>query len=96
VIEPQPDPPALAAAMHWPSLVVALVIMVGATAYPRWLIDTSGSADHGMATLLFLAMSTGFVRGVGFRFHAGVWRMVFSGWTCVLTAGGALALKWIH
>jgi predicted membrane protein len=42
---------------------------------------------------LFWAMSSGFVRGVGFVPRARVWRWLFSGWTCAAALALAAALK---
>ena len=52
--------------IQWPSLTVALLIMVGGTLYPPLMADAAGKADHNLAMALFWAMSAGFVRGVGF------------------------------
>jgi hypothetical protein len=49
--------------MHLPSLFVALTIMLGGTLYPPLMADAAGKADHGLALALFLAMSTGLIRG---------------------------------
>lgn len=76
------------ARMHWPSLLAALTIMIGGTVYPPIMADAAGKADHDLASLLFLAMSAGFVRGVGFVPRHTLWRWLFSGWTC----GAALLL----
>jgi predicted membrane protein len=75
--------------IHLPSLMVAVVIMVACTLYPPMMTDARGKADHWLAAALFLAMSAGFVRGVGFIPQAPVWRCLFSGWSC--TASLALA-----
>jgi predicted membrane protein len=68
--------------MQFPSLAVALVIMVGGTLYPPVMADAAGKADHNLAMALFWAMSAGFVRGVGFVPRLWVWRAIFSGWAC--------------
>jgi predicted membrane protein len=52
--------------IQWPSLAVALLIMVVGTLYPPLMADAAGKADHNLAMALFWAMSAGFVRGVGF------------------------------
>ena len=79
-----PTVPAGAAAprIQWPSLAVALVIMVAGTLYPPLMADAAGKADHNLAMALFWAMSAGFVRGVGFVPRLWVWRAIFSGWAC--------------
>jgi predicted membrane protein len=80
---------------HLPSLAVGLVIMVAGTLYPLVMVHATGRADHALATLLFWAMSAGFVRGVGFVPHAAVWRWLFSGWACAATLALAAAVKWL-
>lgn len=82
--------------VHGPGLVVALAIMVAGTLYPPLMADATGRADHGLAFALFWAMSSGFVRGVGFVPRARVWRWLFSGWSCALALIAALAFKWLH
>lgn len=74
--------------LHWPSLAAGLVLMLAGTAYPLVFARADGRADHGLAMLLFWAMSAGFVRGVGFIPRHWVWRLLFSGWACL----AALAL----
>ena len=74
--------------IQWPSLAVALLIMVGGTLYPPLMVDAAGKADHDLAMALFWAMSAGFVRGVGFVPRRRIWRVIFSGWACA----GALLL----
>lgn len=71
-------------------LAAALVIMLGITAWPGALADSEGRPDHLAAMTLFLAMSAGFVSGVGFRPRFLLWRMLFSPLTCL--AGIALGL----
>ncbi len=82
------------ASIHLPSLLVAVTLMLGGTIYPLIFAGADGAADHGLATALFWAMSAGFVRGVGFIPRHWVWRVFFSGWSCV--AGLVLAswLRW--
>ena len=67
---------------HLPSLAVGLAIMVGGTLYPPLMARSTGGADHLLATLLFWAMSAGFVRGVGFVPRHAALRWLFSGWAC--------------
>jgi cyd operon protein YbgE len=74
--------------LHWPSLATGLLLMLASTAYPLVFARADGRADHGLALLLFWAMSAGFVRGVGFIPRHWVWRLLFSGWACL----AALAL----
>lgn len=69
--------------LHWPSLAAGLVLMLAGTAYPLVFARADGRADHGLALLLFWAMSAGFVRGVGFIPRHWAWRVLFSGWACL-------------
>ncbi|ABM94791.1 MULTISPECIES: cyd operon YbgE family protein [Methylibium] len=80
--------------MHLPSLAVGLTIMVGGTVYPLMMAKASGHADHGLATLLFWAMSAGFIRGVGFVPHHRTWRWIFSGWACAVALAAAAVARW--
>ena len=70
------------AAIHLPSLLVAIAIMLVGSVYPLLFAGTDGQADHALATALFWAMSAGLVRGVGFVPRAWIWRLLFSGWSC--------------
>jgi predicted membrane protein len=81
--------------LQWPSLATALAIMLAGTLYPPLLANAAGQADHGLASLWLLAMSAGFVRGVGFVPRFVLWRLLFSGWTCALALLAALALRWL-
>ena len=69
--------------IHVPSLAIAVAIMLACTLYPPMLTDTAGKAEHGLATALFLAMSAGLVRGVGFIPHVTIWR-----WLPILARDG--------
>ena len=89
---PQPAP----ARVQWPSLLVALLVMIGGTLYPPSMADAAGRADHGLAMALFWAMSAGFVRGVGFVPQRWVWRVLFSGWSCAAALILAAVLKLQH
>lgn len=82
--------------IQWPSLTVALLIMVGGTLYPPLMADAAGQADHDLAMALFWAMSAGFVRGVGFVPRRRIWRAIFSGWACAGTLLLAVMLKLQH
>jgi predicted membrane protein len=82
--------------MQWPSLLLALAIMIVGTVYPPVMADAAGKADHRLATLLFLAMSAGFIRGVGFVPRHMLWRWLFSGWTCGLALLLAILVKLSH
>jgi predicted membrane protein len=81
------------AAVHLPSLLVAVAIMLGGSVYPQLFARADGTADHGLAMALFWAMSAGFVRGVGFLPRALVWRLLFSGWSCL---AGLLLAAWLR
>ena len=85
-----PSPPT----MHLPSLAAGLLIMVAGTLYPPLMVNAAGKADHGLALLLFWAMSAGFVRGVGFVPGVRMWRWLFSGWACAAALAGAAAVRW--
>ena len=82
--------------IQWPSLTVALLIMVGGTLYPPLMADAAGKADHDLAMALFWAMSAGFVRGVGFVPRRRIWRVIFSGWACAAALLLAAVLKLQH
>jgi predicted membrane protein len=79
--------------LHPPCLAVALAIMLGGTLYPPLMTDAAGQAEHGLALALFWAMSSGFVRGVGFVPRTLLWRGLFSGWSCLLALALAALLK---
>lgn len=80
--------PAPAPGLHWPSLLVGVGLMVALTVYPPLLTNAKGQADHGLASVLLWAMSTGLIAGVGFVPRWWLWRWLFSGWSCT----AALAL----
>jgi predicted membrane protein len=79
--------------IHVPSLAVAIIIMLVATVYPPLMVDATGKVDHGLMTVLFFAMSAGFVRGVGFVPQAFAWRWLFSSWACLAALAVALLIK---
>ena len=93
---PVPASPPAPTRIQWPSLVVALLIMVGGTLYPPVMADAAGKADHNLAMALFWAMSAGFVRGVGFVPRRWIWRALFSGWACAAALLLAAVLKLQH
>lgn len=78
--------------VRWPSLATGLAIMFGGTLYPALMIDAAGRPDYRVALLLFVAMSAGLVRGVGFVPRGALWAWLFSGWTC---AGAIAAAAWL-
>ena len=79
--------------LHWPSLLVAIVLMLLGSIAPIYLADSQGQADHGLALLAFWAMSAGFVRGVGFIPQARLWRWLLSGRACGFALISALLLR---
>ncbi|MYM39406.1 cyd operon YbgE family protein [Duganella qianjiadongensis] len=79
--------------LHGPSLAAGLLLMLAATLYPPMFQRADGSADHMLAALLFAAMSTGLVRGVGYVPVRFVLRWLFSGWSCLLCLLLAAMLK---
>lgn len=81
------------AGLHGPSLLVAIVLMLVGSIAPVYLTDAQGRAHHGLAFLVFWAMSAGFVRGVGFIPQARLWRWLFSGWACSIALIAALLLR---
>lgn len=81
------------AGLHWPSLLVAIVLMLLGSIAPIYLADAQGQASHGLATLVFWAMSAGFVRGVGFIPQARLWRWLLSGRACGFALISALLLR---
>ncbi|MFZ6725930.1 cyd operon YbgE family protein [Undibacterium sp. MH2W] len=74
-------------------LAMAIVIMLAGTAYPLVMVNSSGKVDHRFASILFLAMSIGFVRGVGFIPSMRILRWLLSGWTCFFVIVLAIFLK---
>jgi len=52
--------------MAWFPLLIALLLLVLMTVWPRIATNLQGQADHSMAMLLLWSMCAGFVRGVGF------------------------------
>ena len=87
-------PVAVHAAIHLPSLIAALSIMLGGSIYPFLMMRADGTANHALALALFWAMSAGMVRGVGFVPRAWVWRLLFSGWSCLAALLLAAGLRW--
>ena len=81
------------AGLHWPSLLVAIMLMLLGSIAPVYLADAQGRAHHGLALLAFWAMSAGFVRGVGFIPQARPWRWLFSGWACAVALAAALLVR---
>jgi predicted membrane protein len=80
--------------MNFLSLIMALAIMLVGSIYPLLLTRANGSVDHGLLMALFWAMSAGLVRGVGFVPRTFVWKLLFSGWSCLAALLLAAALRW--
>jgi predicted membrane protein len=76
-----------------PALATGLLLMAALTAYPRFVVDSTGRADHLLAVALFWAMTAGFVRGVGFIPRTRWIRWTFSGQACLAALVGAVAIK---
>lgn len=90
------QPPAPTPRMHLPSLLAAIAIMLSGTLYPPLMADANRKADHPLALAVFLAMSAGLIRGVGFVPRHPLWRMLFSGWSCAAALALAVYLKARH
>ena len=80
--------------IHWPSLITAITIMLVGSVYPLLFTRADGTVNHSLAVALFWAMSAGFVRGVGFVPLARVWRLLFSGGSCLAGLTVAAWLRW--
>jgi len=74
-------------------LGIAVALMLFGSVYPLMMLDGHGSVDHRLVMSLMLAMSSGFVLGVGFIPRTLVWRWLFSGWTCIGSLILAAAFK---
>ena len=81
-------------AIHLPSLLVALTIMLAGSIYPLLLARTNGSVDHSFLLAMLWAMSAGLVRGVGFVPRALGWRLLFSGGSCFAGLLMAACIRW--
>mgnify|MGYP003778683129 CR=1 FL=1 len=88
-----PSAPA-SARMHWPSLAVALLVMVVGSVHPLMLAGPDGQADHALAMAWFWAMSAGLVRGVGFIPRARPVRWLLGGSAVTIALGLAVWLRW--
>lgn len=64
-------------------LVIALSICLFVSIFPQLLVQ-KGIANHGAASLLFWAMSAGFIRGVGFIPKHLLPRLLFSTYACLI------------
>lgn len=90
-MKPVPTAPT---SLHLPSLLAALAIMLVGSIYPPLLARANGTVDHTLLMALFWAMSAGLVRGVGFVPRAFVWKLLFSGWSCLTALLMAAWLRW--
>jgi len=83
--------------MSWPALLAGLGMMLAITAYPGWLSDAQGRADHSAAMLAGAVTAAGFVRGVGFIPQHAIPRTLLSGWACLAYLSLlVLRLYWLH
>ena len=85
-----PSPPTK---IHFPLLLIGIAIMLVGSLFPWLFTDSTGKAHHGIAMLLFWAMSAAIVRGVGFIPHHIVPRILLSGWAALVGIAGAVALR---
>jgi predicted membrane protein len=76
-----------------PALATGLLLMVAVTAYPRFVVDSTGRANHLLAMAVFWAMTAGFVRGVGFIPRTAWIRWVLSGRACCVALVGAALIE---
>lgn len=76
-----------AAGIAWLPLFIAIALTLALTIYPQFATDAAGNADHGVALAAMLAISAGFVRGVGFIPRHRLARWLFSTATCLLGVG---------
>lgn len=64
-------------------LSIAIIICFFVSIFPQLLVNHEGIANHGAATSLFIAMSAGFIRGVGFVPNNKILRGLFSTYSCL-------------
>lgn len=64
-------------------LSIAIIICFFVSIFPQLLVNHEGIANHGAATTLFMAMSAGFIRGVGFVPKNKIIRGLFSTYSCL-------------
>jgi predicted membrane protein len=85
-----------AASLHLPCLLAGLALMLVGSVDPRLFADSQGRPDHAVAGLAMWAMSAGIVRGVGFVPRHRAWRLLFSGWACLLALVAAVLCRFGH
>ena len=73
-------------------LAIAISLALLLTIYPQILTTPAGKADHAAATLALCAMSTGFIRGVGFVPHHRLLRALFSTAACLVCLALSVAM----
>jgi predicted membrane protein len=72
-------------------LLIAVIICLSISIYPQILVKQN-AANHGAASLLFWAMSAGFIRGVGFVPENKILRGLFSTYACLFGVAGAILI----
>lgn len=80
----------------WLPLLLAGGLTLGLTIYPQFVVDSAGQADHRAALALMVAISSGFVRGVGFVPLHPLPRWIFSTPVCLLATALAAAQLLLH
>lgn len=69
------------------SMLLALSLSALLLVNPNHIADSAAALDHGYLTLLMLALSGGFIHGIGFKPIFWLWRILFSvyfSWTILL------------
>lgn len=74
----------------WLPLLCAIAIMVILSIYPNVLVNQHGGVDKISTYLLFWAMASGFIRGVGFIPQSRFLAVLFSGTACFITLFASL------
>ena len=74
----------------WIPLLCAIAIMVTLSIYPNALVKQDEGVDKTSTYLLFWAMSSGFIRGVGFIPQSKILAVLFSGTACFITLFASL------
>lgn len=82
--------------INFPLLLVGIAIMLVGSIFPWIFADSQGRAHHGIAMLLFWAMSAAIVRGVGFIPRHIVPKVLFSGWAVLIGILGAAVLRFFQ
>jgi len=66
------------------------------TVWKNVVLDASGRPDYMLALLLFVGMTAGIVRGVGFLPRRTLWARLLSGWTCAIAITAAACVKLLN